>query len=135
MVQRYVRVAVGAGCAYEAFALTTRKVPTLSKMCRHSRGFEVFFFAALLTHIHLERRLVEALKVKLLEETELVVLHLTGLKKLLFRGNGLVVILMHGCGSLRDRIQVRSRQSLRLPGNGISRFLIRVMLVPAPGMR
>lgn len=66
-----LRCAVGVGCAYEAFALATRKVPTFSQMCGHSKQFEAVFLGALIAHIHLERRIVEGLKAKLIEETEL----------------------------------------------------------------
>lgn len=66
-----LRTAVGLGCAYEAFALATRRVPTFSQMCGHSKQFEAIFLGALIAHIHLERRLVEVLKTKLIQETEL----------------------------------------------------------------
>jgi hypothetical protein len=54
-----VRMMVGAACAYEVFALTTRKVPTLSRMCRHSKSFELLLFGALIVHFHLERQLID----------------------------------------------------------------------------
>lgn len=63
-VENKVRTAVGAACAYEVFALTTRKVPTLSKMCRHSKSFECLLFGTLALHFHLERKLVERLNKK-----------------------------------------------------------------------
>lgn len=67
MTGNMLRTGVGVGCAYEAFALATRKVPTFSQMCSHSKQFEIVFLGALIAHIHLERRLVEVLKAKLLD--------------------------------------------------------------------
>lgn len=68
-----LRTAVGVGCAYEAFALATRRVPTFSQMCGHSKQFEAVFLGTLIAHIHLERRLVEILKAKLQAERNGVV--------------------------------------------------------------
>lgn len=58
-VENMVRTVIGAGCAYEVFALSTRKTPTLSRMCRHSKSFELLLLSALMVHFHLERRIIE----------------------------------------------------------------------------
>lgn len=58
-VENGIRTVIGTACAYEVFALTTRKVPTLSKICRHSKPFECLLFGTLFVHFHLERRLIE----------------------------------------------------------------------------
>jgi len=50
-----VHAVIGAACAYEVFALTTRKVPTLSKICRHSKSFELLLLGTLVVHFHMER--------------------------------------------------------------------------------
>lgn len=54
-VDKGVHTLVGAGCAYEVFALSTRKVPTLSKFCRTHRWFEVTLLVALIVHFHREK--------------------------------------------------------------------------------
>lgn len=63
-LENRIRTVIGTACAYEAFALTTRKAPTLSKMCRHSKSFECVLFGALLLHFHVERKLVDHLNRK-----------------------------------------------------------------------
>ena len=60
-VNNGVRTIIGAACAYEVFALATRRTPTLSKMCRHSKYFECALLGTLVIHFHLERQLTEKL--------------------------------------------------------------------------
>jgi hypothetical protein len=52
MPEMTVRTLIGAGCAYEVFALTTRRTPTLSKMCRNHRWFEAALLIVLVAHFH-----------------------------------------------------------------------------------
>jgi hypothetical protein len=47
-----MRTLVGAACGYEVFALTTRRVPTISKICRCHRSVEAALLAALIIHFH-----------------------------------------------------------------------------------
>lgn len=67
MVENSVRTVIGTACAYEAFALSTRRTPTLSKMCRHSKSFELVLFGTLLLHFHVERQIADRLHIGLKE--------------------------------------------------------------------
>jgi hypothetical protein len=46
------RTAVVALCAYEAVAVTSRRVPTVSMLCRRHRWAEAVLLAILLAHLH-----------------------------------------------------------------------------------
>jgi hypothetical protein len=46
------RTAVVALCCYEAAAVTSRRIPTVSMLCRRHRWTEVLLPAVLLTHLH-----------------------------------------------------------------------------------
>lgn len=54
-VEKAGRMLVGLGCSYEVFALTTRRVPTLSQYCRRHRWFEAALFGSLLIHFHIRK--------------------------------------------------------------------------------
>jgi hypothetical protein len=45
---------VAGACAYEIFALTTRKAPTISVLCRRHHWFEALVLGALVVHLHSE---------------------------------------------------------------------------------
>jgi hypothetical protein len=47
-----LRGIVAAGCAYEVFALVTKRVPTLSHICRTNRWVEGLLLACLVLHFH-----------------------------------------------------------------------------------
>jgi hypothetical protein len=50
-----LRAGVSACCAYEIFAISTRRIPTISHVCRKHRWIEAGMTVAWLTHIHLEK--------------------------------------------------------------------------------
>jgi len=50
--ERCVSTAFGALCAYEAAAVTTRRVPTISALCRGNRWVEAGLLGFLLLHLH-----------------------------------------------------------------------------------
>lgn len=43
-----------AACSYEILAITTGKVPTVSRLCRRSRWLEALFLGWLFWHFHKE---------------------------------------------------------------------------------
>lgn len=45
---------VVALCVYEAVAITTGRVPTISGLCRRRRALEAAFVAAWIVHIHVQ---------------------------------------------------------------------------------
>jgi hypothetical protein len=47
-----LRPVVAAACAYEVYALASRRVPTISRLCRRHRALEVLLLAALIIHFH-----------------------------------------------------------------------------------
>lgn len=49
---RHLRAAVAAGCAYEVFALVSGRAPTISRLCRRHRVFEVVLLGVLVIHLH-----------------------------------------------------------------------------------
>jgi hypothetical protein len=51
-----LRPVVAAACAYEVYALASRRVPTLSRLCRRHRAFEALLFLVLVVHFHLRER-------------------------------------------------------------------------------
>lgn len=51
-MSRYASLPVTALCVYEALALTTRRVPPLSALCRRNRWVEALLLAVLLAHLH-----------------------------------------------------------------------------------
>lgn len=53
-----VRVVIGFACAYESFALATKRAPTLSHLCRTHRWIEGLLLAWLVLHFHYLRRAV-----------------------------------------------------------------------------
>lgn len=52
MLDAGFRTLVGAACSYEVFALTTRKVPTISMWCRKHRSLEAVILIGLVVHFH-----------------------------------------------------------------------------------
>jgi hypothetical protein len=46
------RTAVVALCAYEAVAVTSRRIPTVSMLCRRHRWTEALLLAVLIAHLH-----------------------------------------------------------------------------------
>lgn len=50
--ERCVSAAFGALCAYEAAAVTTRRTPTVSSLCRRCRWVEAGLAVVLLLHLH-----------------------------------------------------------------------------------
>jgi hypothetical protein len=46
------KTAVVGICLYEAAAITSRRVPTVSMLCRHHRWAEAVLLAVLLAHLH-----------------------------------------------------------------------------------
>lgn len=44
--------AVVALCAYETVAITSRRLPTVSALCRRRRWVEAALLAVLITHLH-----------------------------------------------------------------------------------
>jgi hypothetical protein len=57
-MENMCRTMVGAACAYEVLALSTRKTPTLSALTKHSKVFEGLLLGTLLVHFHLEAKLL-----------------------------------------------------------------------------
>lgn len=47
-----VQSAIVAACGYEILAITTKKIPTISMICRKYRVAEVAFLAWLIVHFH-----------------------------------------------------------------------------------
>lgn len=50
VAEPYLRASVAIGCAYEFLALTTRKLPTLSRIARHHPWAGVTILAVLAHH-------------------------------------------------------------------------------------
>lgn len=50
-----LRAGVTACCAYEIFALSTRRLPTISTVCRRHLWLEAGMTAAWLAHVHVEK--------------------------------------------------------------------------------
>lgn len=46
------KVAVGVACSYEVAAITSKKVPTISQMCKKHRWLEVVIVGLLVIHLH-----------------------------------------------------------------------------------
>ena len=51
-----VEAVVAAGCAYEVVALVTRRVPTLTSICREHRWAEGLLLTWLVFHLHYYRK-------------------------------------------------------------------------------
>lgn len=51
-MEKALRTAVGTVCAYEVFALTTGRVPTVSSISRKYWPFEVIILGGLVADIH-----------------------------------------------------------------------------------
>ena len=50
-----VQSAISAACAYEIAAIVTKKVPTISLLCRRYRWAEVLLLSWLIVHLHRKR--------------------------------------------------------------------------------
>lgn len=48
------KVALVVLCTYEAAAVTSRRLPTLSQLCRRRRWVEAALLAVLLAHLHVQ---------------------------------------------------------------------------------
>jgi hypothetical protein len=59
-LEKALRGGVSACCAYEIVALTTRKVPTISDLCRRHRMVQVAMTVAWLAHVHLEKQKLQS---------------------------------------------------------------------------
>lgn len=53
-----LRAAVAAVCTYEVMALATRRMPTVSRICRQHRWVEGVILAGLVVHFHLEEQML-----------------------------------------------------------------------------
>lgn len=47
---------MSACCAYEVIAITSDRVPTITRLCREHRWAEAILFAGLVTHLHIEKK-------------------------------------------------------------------------------
>ena len=55
---RHLRAAVALACAYEVFALTSGRAPTISRLCRRHRSVEVVVLGVLIIHLHYREKAV-----------------------------------------------------------------------------
>lgn len=63
MTEKSVRAAIAAACAYEIYALMTRRVPTVSRLCRRHRSLEAALLIATVVHFHWEEEICRRLGV------------------------------------------------------------------------
>jgi hypothetical protein len=53
--RRIAQAAISTACAYEIAAIITKKVPTISYLCRKHRWAEVLLLSWLMVHLHRRR--------------------------------------------------------------------------------